>query len=88
MKAKVKVQLAVLKNNALKLNARKQLPFFLVKCIYNIKETDSTEYVKLLMELTTHYLRVKDYYKIFASAEKQANEDIKGILEEKGYIND
>ena len=85
---RVKIQLVLLKTNAMKLNANKQLPFELVHRIQLLKEDSDINYVKFLMELCTHYLRIKNYYKTFAEAEKQANEDIKGMLKDKGYITD
>lgn len=87
-KNRVKFQLILLKNNALKLNANKQLPFELVHRILVLKDDSDINYVKFLMELCTHYLRIKNYYKIFANAEKQANDDIKGMLKDKGFITD
>lgn len=86
MKKKISLKLAIIKNLALKLNTAKQLPFKLVKAIIDLTPEDSNEKVKLLMALTEHYLRVKNYYKNYADAHKQANADIEALLKEKGYI--
>lgn len=86
MKKKISLKLATIKNMTLKLNTAKQLPFKLVKAIMDLTPEDSIEKVKFLMALTEHYLRVKNYYKNYADAHKQANADIEGLLKEKGYL--
>lgn len=85
---KQKTQISLIKNATMKLNYNKQLPFALVQQIMKLTGNEKNEHIIFLKELTAHYLRVKGYYKMFASAEKQANTDIKGLLLEKGYYID
>lgn len=87
MKKKISLKLATIKNLTLKLNTSKQLPFKLVKAIMDLTPEDSTEKVKFLMALTEHYLRTKGYYQRYPDAHKQANQDIQGLLIDKGYIS-
>ena len=84
-KLKTKIQIIQLKNNALKLRANGQLPFALTKAIYNLNDNDSEDYLRLLMQYSKHYLRIKGYYNMYKDAEKQASCDIRKGFLDKGY---
>lgn len=85
MKKKFSLKLATIKNLTLKLNTSKQLPFKLVKAIMDLTPESTNEEVKFLMALTEHYMRTKNYYNNYPDAHKQANQDIEGLLKEKGF---
>lgn len=69
--------LSTLKVKALELRARGQLPYQLVKYIYDLNDKSDVKLVTLLKELSLHYLRVQGYYRRYPQVEESANIEIK-----------
>ena len=88
IKNKIKTKLLILKNSCYKLRANYQLPLYLCKLIYDLDGSESVDYVKYLMEMSQHLLRVSQYYKKFRFAEKESEQVIKNGLKKLGYVVD
>ena len=77
MKVKnVKVNLSLLKYNAIKLRVQHQLPFKLVYYITQLNEHSDVDWVAYLMAESEHLLRVKGYYLRYPEIEQQADDVI------------
>lgn len=72
-----KTKIAQIKYQALKLRTNRQLPFYLVKLINELTGDESIQYVQWLMQMSKHYLRLKNYYKEFPETEKIAEDQLK-----------
>lgn len=84
---KNKIKLSVIKYNALKLRGNYQLPYLLVQCIYVLKDNDEVSYVRFLMNQCEHALRSKGYYKKYPQIEKQYNEELQKLLNDRTFSN-
>lgn len=87
-KARLKLALGRIKFKAYELYKNRQLPYALVEAIDSLNADDQylENKIRLLDELSRHYLRLKNYYKRYPEAEDQANKDIENILKEKEVI--
>lgn len=74
-------KIALLKKNCMRLRANYQLPNELCVEIIRLGYNDNVKYVKHLMDLCEHYLRVAGYYKkypqLHAETNKIISEDLK-----------
>ena len=82
---KLKLSISVLKYNALKLRANRQLPFYLCKLIQNLNGDEGEGYIKYLMSCSEHFLRVKGYYKKYPLFDEEATKLIKEDFKKLGY---
>ena len=82
-----KFKLSVIKYNALKLRGNYQLPYLLVQCIDDLKDNDEVSYVRFLMNQCEHALRSKGYYKKYPQIEKQYNEELQKLLNDRTFSN-
>lgn len=85
MAKKHRIKIATLKYNALKLRANKQIPLYLAYLINQLDGSEDTRYMRFLIEMSQHMMRVKNYYKLYPLAEKESEEIIKNGLVELGY---
>lgn len=82
---KRKITIATLKYRALQLRNNYQLPFYLVYLINQLDGDEETKYLNYLKECALHYLRTKNYYRLFPSIEKETEHAIKNGLKELGF---
>lgn len=75
--AKSSLKLEVVKYNALKLRKNYQLPYQLVYYINQLDKESDINWVKYLVSMSEHLLRVKGYYKKYPIAEEDANEQLR-----------
>ena len=75
-KLKSNLQLAKLKNSAMKLRADYQIPYILWDMIRELSIDSSVAYINSLKSDTEHYLRIKGYYKKYPSLEKAVNDEL------------
>lgn len=62
------------------------LPLFLYKKIISLDNNSDDSYIRYLMFLSEYYLRPKKFYIRYAELHEKANNEIKILLEERGYI--
>lgn len=79
--------LSKVKNNALKLRATYQLPYYLVYLITKLDQSDEVEYVQFLMASCEHSMRSKGYYKKYPEVEKSIEEELKKSIDNRTYLN-
>lgn len=82
---KQKITLAKLKFNALELRAFRQLPFYLCYLIQQLDGSESNEYWNYLLEMSSHLLRIKGYYRKYPLEEETANKLVKDGLIKMGF---
>ena len=80
-----KSKIAIIKCRTLELRANKQIPLILAKMINDLTGKEETKYIQFLLEMSTHLLRVKNYYKLYPDAEKEANVLILDGLTKLGF---
>lgn len=84
---KVNLKLSIIKNNAIKLRANYQLPYYLVYMITKLTDKDDISYIKFLMSSCEHLLRTKGYYKKYPQVEKSITEELKKTIQDRTYLN-
>lgn len=82
---KHKITIATLKYRALELRKNYQIPFYLTYLINQLDGTEETKYIQYLKEVALHTLRTKNYYRLFPSMEKDAENNIKIGLTKLGF---
>lgn len=82
---KHKITIATLKYRALQLRNNYQIPFYLVYLINQLQGTEETKYMNYLKECCLHFMRTKNYYRLFPSIEKEAEHSIKEGLKSLGF---
>ena len=80
-----KSKIAIIKCRTLELRANKQIPLILAKMINDLTGKEETKYIQFLLEMSTHLLRVKNYYKLYPEAEKEAKVLILDGLTKLGF---
>ena len=83
-----KLKLLTIKSKTYELRSRHQLPFYLCKLIYELDGSEDVNYIKFLISMTEHCLRVNGYYKKFKFAEKETENMIKNGLKKMGSCID
>lgn len=76
MKTKQQKLITQLKINSIKLRLNYQIPLKLAVFINNIDDHTSVKEVEFLMELSKHYIRVKNYYKMYKNLDDTYSYDI------------
>lgn len=84
-KKKYKSKILIIKQQTFKARACYQIPFYLCYLVYQLDGSEEINYIKFLMEMTKHYLRIKNYYKLYPLADKEAEKLIKDGLFKMGY---
>lgn len=74
-----------MKYQALKLRNNKQIPYYLAKCINDLTGEENTTYVRWLIEMSKHYLRLKNYYKEYPEADEEAERQLKEARLKLGF---
>lgn len=69
-------KIAILKFNAYKLHGKHQLPTALFVRIQKLNAKSSVEYIRVLSQMSEHYLRVEGYYKKYPDVHKMTNDEI------------
>ena len=73
---KQKKLLTQLKKNSLQLRVNYQIPLKLAVFINRVDYKTSLKELEFLKELSMHYIRVKNYYKIYSDIDKTYSLDI------------
>lgn len=82
-KAKISLLLARVKKNTITLRSSYQLPLYLTKLILDLNVHSDEVYIKDLMNLSTLYLRVKNFYKKFPQFEEVYKKEITEFISVK-----
>lgn len=82
---KYKSKILIIKQQVYKARANYQLPFYLAYLVYQLDGSEEINYIKYLMEMTKHCLRVPKYYKQYPFADKEMEKMIKDGLFKLGY---
>ena len=82
---KNKISLVALKYKILQARNNYQIPFYLAWLVNQLEGNEETHYVRFLMECTTHFMRIKNYYKMFPSQDVEAKKLIQKQLGDMGY---